>query len=62
MEEVHMQDKWCVITFLCPTSARRMFPCWDEPLLKATFAIHLVLPHDMSLVGLSNMVSIFQHL
>lgn len=51
------QNKYYAVTYLCPTSARRLFPCWDEPSLKATFTIQLVLPRDMSLVGLSNMVS-----
>ncbi|XP_031826671.1 puromycin-sensitive aminopeptidase isoform X2 [Nomia melanderi] len=49
------QNKWCAVTYLCPTSARTVFPCWDEPSLKATFSIQLILPKDESLVGLSNM-------
>ncbi|KAF9054698.1 leucyl aminopeptidase [Panaeolus papilionaceus] len=36
-----------------PTAARRAFPCWDEPLLKATFAITLISRVDT--VNLSNM-------
>ncbi|KAF8633724.1 hypothetical protein AX17_004382 [Amanita inopinata Kibby_2008] len=36
-----------------PTSARRAFPCWDEPLLKATFAITMISRADT--VNLSNM-------
>ncbi|KAI0050503.1 leucyl aminopeptidase [Auriscalpium vulgare] len=36
-----------------PTEARRAFPCWDEPLLKATFAVTLVSRADT--VSLSNM-------
>lgn len=36
-----------------PTAARRAFPCWDEPLLKATFAITLISRADT--VNLSNM-------
>ncbi|KAI6109137.1 hypothetical protein EDD16DRAFT_1615680 [Pisolithus croceorrhizus] len=36
-----------------PTAARRAFPCWDEPLLKATFAIAMISRADT--VNLSNM-------
>ncbi|MFP5327974.1 MAG: M1 family metallopeptidase [Acidimicrobiia bacterium] len=34
------------------TDARRAFPCWDEPDLKATFAVTLVIPDN--LLALSN--------
>jgi len=39
-----------------PTAARRAFPCWDEPLLKATFAVTLISHEDT--VNLSNMPAI----
>ncbi|KDR73433.1 hypothetical protein GALMADRAFT_72186 [Galerina marginata CBS 339.88] len=39
-----------------PTSARRAFPCWDEPLLKATFAITMISRADTT--NLSNMAVI----
>ncbi|KAF9563263.1 hypothetical protein EC968_004960 [Mortierella alpina] len=35
------------------THARRAFPCWDEPSIKATFSLTLVAPQDMTC--LSNM-------
>ncbi|KAF9196059.1 Aminopeptidase 2 mitochondrial [Haplosporangium sp. Z 11] len=35
------------------THARRAFPCWDEPSVKATFSLTLVAPSDMTC--LSNM-------
>lgn len=40
-------------TDLEPCEARRAFPCFDEPNLKATFELELEIPED--LVGLSNM-------
>ncbi|KAJ7105158.1 leucyl aminopeptidase [Mycena epipterygia] len=43
-------------TFFEPTYARRVFPCWDEPALKATFAISLI--SRTGTVNLSNMPSV----
>lgn len=40
-------------TFSEATDARRCFPCWDEPAIKATFDITLIVPKDR--VALSNM-------
>lgn len=35
------------------TDARQALPCWDEPAVKATFTVALVIPKDLT--GLSNM-------
>ncbi|KAG1728236.1 hypothetical protein EDB19DRAFT_1913890 [Suillus lakei] len=45
--------KYYTLTQFDPTAARRPFPCWDEPLLKATFAVTIISRADM--VNLSNM-------
>ena len=42
--------------FTKPTAARRAFPCWDEPLLKATFTVTMISRADT--VNLSNMPAI----
>jgi len=47
-------DKYHFLTKFEPTFARGCFPCWDEPAIKATFDITLVVPKD--LVTVSNMV------
>lgn len=47
------QTKYMATTQMEPTDARRAFPCFDEPNLKATFDITLV--SDKALTHLSNM-------
>ena len=49
------QEAYAAVTQFEATDARRCFPCWDEPALKATFDTTLVVPKE--LVALSNMVS-----
>ncbi len=45
-------DHWMLATQLAATQARRAFPCFDEPALKATFEIQLSVPEHMT--ALSN--------
>ena len=34
-----------------PADARRIFPCWDEPAFKATFALTVTVPQRFLAVG-----------
>ncbi|XP_054732013.1 puromycin-sensitive aminopeptidase isoform X1 [Anastrepha obliqua] len=47
------EERYAGVTQFEATDARRCFPCWDEPAIKATFDIALVVPQDR--VALSNM-------
>ncbi|KAI6205137.1 Aminopeptidase [Aphelenchoides besseyi] len=46
------ETKWMASTQFESESARKAFPCWDEPVYKARFDIEMAV--DPSLVGLSN--------
>ena len=47
------EERFAGVTQFEATDARRCFPCWDEPAIKSTFDITLIVPKDR--VALSNM-------
>jgi aminopeptidase 2 len=47
------KSKWIGSTQGEPTGARQIFPCADEPALKATYTVTLIVPQDLT--ALSNM-------
>lgn len=54
------EERYAGVTQFEATDARRCFPCWDEPAIKATFDISLIIPSNR--VGLSNMPRVKQEL
>ena len=46
-------SKRMLSTQLEPSDARRIFPCWDEPAFKATFALTVTVPNNF--LAVSNM-------
>lgn len=46
-------EQFMAVSKMQPTDARRAFPCFDEPALKATFTITLIA--DKKMTCLSNM-------
>lgn len=47
------KERYAGVTQFEATNARRCFPCWDEPDLKAVFEIEVIIPNDR--IALSNM-------
>ena len=45
------RDRYLATTQFEATDARRAFPCWDEPGIKASFDVTLVVPSDLSVVS-----------
>ncbi|CAG8554273.1 15559_t:CDS:10 [Funneliformis caledonium] len=56
-EDKSGNTKYLVTTQFSPTEARRAFPSWDEPAIKATFDITLIVPSDMTALSNMNVIS-----
>ncbi|GJQ12636.1 hypothetical protein GpartN1_g4427.t1 [Galdieria partita] len=54
------ETRYMATTQFEPTDARRAFPCWDEPAIKAVFEITLIIPPDRDC--LSNMNPVSEHI
>ena len=49
--DVEGRERYLATTQLQATDARRAFPCWDEPALKAVFELTLLVPEEMTAVS-----------
>ncbi|KZC13131.1 Aminopeptidase N, partial [Dufourea novaeangliae] len=55
------QRRWLAATHLEPVGARKVFPCFDEPALKANFTMEVVVAEGYSALSNTGIESIIRH-
>lgn len=53
----HGNEKYLAATQFESTDARRSFPCWDEPAIKAAFEVTLIIPSELKAISNMEIVS-----
>ncbi|RIB23768.1 hypothetical protein C2G38_2170265 [Gigaspora rosea] len=54
---LHLEFTGILTDQMCATDARRVFPSWDEPAIKATFDITLIIPSELTALINMNVIS-----